>query len=164
MPAPPLHPREILARLSSNGVEFVLIGGWAVVAHGHIYTTQDLDVVVPMNAENIRKILTALDGIDPRQRMQPSRPRLPSTLGQPPFPKHFYVETTLGWIDFLGDVEGAGSFEEIAARGITLHLAGHDCRVIGLDDLIAAKRTAGRPKDLAVIPPLLALRELRDNP
>jgi len=38
----------------------------AVVAHGHIYTTQDLDVVVPMKEENIRKILAALDGIDPR--------------------------------------------------------------------------------------------------
>ena len=66
MPAPPLHPREILAGLSSKRSRFCPDCGLAVVAHGHIYTTQDLDVVVPMNAENIRKILAALDGIDPR--------------------------------------------------------------------------------------------------
>ena len=59
----------------------------------------------------------------------------------------------------LGEVAGVGSYEDVLASSIQMSLLGNDLRVLSIDGLIAAKRAAGRPKDLLVLPELEALRE-----
>src|SRR5450755_861498 len=52
--------KEFLKSLNSNGVEYLLIGGYAVAIHGHIRATNDLDVWVNISPENALRIQHAL--------------------------------------------------------------------------------------------------------
>lgn len=63
-------------------------------------------------------------------------------------------------IDLLRQIPGV-TFEEAWRRRLDTQWNGHDVHVIGLDDLIAAKRAADRPKDLADLKQLEALRQQR---
>jgi predicted nucleotidyltransferase len=65
----------------------------------------------------------------------------------------------LGDIDLLGEVSGVGNYQNLAANAVEMQICGISVRVISLDDLISAKRAAGRTKDLLVLPELEALRE-----
>ena len=50
-----------LTVLATHGVEYVLVGGAAVVAHGSTLMTRDLDIVYRVEPANVRRLLTALD-------------------------------------------------------------------------------------------------------
>jgi len=52
--------KEFLRLLNSNGVEYLLIGGYAVGIHGHIRATNDLDVWVGMSRDNAARVERAL--------------------------------------------------------------------------------------------------------
>jgi hypothetical protein len=71
---------------------------------------------------------------------------------------NFTLMTDLGDIDCLGEIVGAGRYEDIEPNSIMLELFGLHCRCIDLDTLIVAKRAAGRPKDLLVLAELEAIR------
>ena len=64
-------------------------------------------------------------------------------------------------MDLLGEIVGGGSFEALLPHSVTLQVYGADCRCLGLEALIQAKRAAGRPKDLEAIAELEALLEER---
>jgi hypothetical protein len=68
-------------------------------------------------------------------------------------------DSDIGKIDILGEIQGVGSFEQCLEDSSELELFGIPCRVISLENLIAAKRSAGRPKDLLVLPELEAILE-----
>ena len=68
---------ELLKRLADAKVELVLIGGMAATVHGTTTVTYDLDVCVKFDTGTCERILTALRGLDPRQRMRPDRLPLP---------------------------------------------------------------------------------------
>jgi hypothetical protein len=52
--------REFLAFLNSNEVEYLVLGGYAVAAHGHPRYTKDIDIWVNPTAENSRRVMAAL--------------------------------------------------------------------------------------------------------
>lgn len=161
MRAPVLNVRDLVRRLLDAKVEFVVVGGTAANAHGHIYSTEDLDICAPLDPENIRRLFAAIDDLDPRQRMHPNHPRFPENLSGV---KNLYIQTTAGWVDVLGELPGVGSYQDARARAIEMELAGRRCAVVSLDHLIAAKRAAGRPKDLAVLPALEGLQRMSRDP
>lgn len=148
----------LLQRLSRQSVDFVLIGGMAAVVHGAASVTEDVDVCVRFDHETLRRLLLALEGTNPRQRMHPARP----VFGPSPEPfvgnKNLYLVTDEGVLDLLGEVIGVGGYEEAAATALELDLGGFSCRVLGLEALIACKRALGRPKDLHVARELETLR------
>jgi hypothetical protein len=76
---------------------------------------------------------------------------------------HFTLETTSGWVDFLGEVAGVGRYEDALEHATRLELTDDASLVIDLDALIRAKRAAGRPKDLEVLAELEILRDLIDR-
>jgi len=59
-PALPLQAEPLLRTLGDHGVEFVIIGGFALAAHGVIRATKDIDVVPEPGAANIRRLAAAL--------------------------------------------------------------------------------------------------------
>jgi hypothetical protein len=75
--------------------------------------------------------------------------------------KNLYLMTDIGQLDVLGLVEGVGDFAAVSGRAIVLDLGNEigPCKVIALDDLIAAKKTAGRPKDLPAVAELELIRK-----
>jgi hypothetical protein len=75
--------------------------------------------------------------------------------------QNFTLTTTLGDLDVLGEVVGAGAYEQQLPHSTILTPFDTEHRCPGLDTLIHVKRAAGRPKDLEAIAELEALREER---
>jgi predicted nucleotidyltransferase len=139
---------DILRRLVEHQVDFVLVGGMAATVHGSTIVTEDVDVCTRFELDNLQRLIGALAGLHPRQRMTPARPALPTDPSSLLGLKNLYLITDAGQVDFLGAVTGVGGFQDVARGALALDLGGFECRVMGLEDLIKAKRTLGRDKDL----------------
>ncbi len=152
---------ELLRVMGSGGVNFVLVGGVAAAAHGSPRSTQDLDLVYERNDDNLRRIAAVFEPYHPYLRGAP--PGLPFRLDFETLRAglNFTLSTDLGWIDLFGEIAGAGGYEDLVPESLSVEIFGTKCKVIGLNPLIAAKRAAGRPKDLEDLAELEALRDRR---
>jgi hypothetical protein len=141
---------EILRRLGDAGVELIVVGMAAGILQGVPTTTRDLDIVHQRTPENVERLLRVLRDIDAVARHDPRRiqPNAGHLLG----PEHVLTEKRFGDLDCLGAVNGERTYEDLLAATVLLDFEGHPLRVLELRELIAIKRRACRPKDLAVIP------------
>jgi hypothetical protein len=146
--------------LADGGVEFVIVGGIAGSIHGSTQATFDLDLCYARDDENLARLAESLSPFHPQLRGAPAG--LPFIWDVETLRRglNFTLRTDLGDLDLLGETLGVGSFEQARAASITVRLFGVECLVLSLDGLIAAKQAAGRPKDMLVLPELMALREL----
>ena len=153
------HIEPPLKSLIENKVEFVIVGGVAIIAHGVPYATFDLDFCYARTSENLKRIVSALAPFNPRLRGFPKN--LPFIWDERTLQNgtNFTLETDIGDIDLLGEVAGVGSYIEVFANSIILKIFEDDVRILSLEDLIKAKKAAGRPKDLFVLPQLETLQE-----
>ncbi|MDI7268994.1 MAG: hypothetical protein QME96_13480 [Myxococcota bacterium] len=138
--------REFLRLLFRHGVRYVLVGGEAVIYHGHARLTGDVDVFYDRSPENARRLFTALDafwsgvipGIGSPEDL--AAPGAVIMFGRPP-----------NRLDLVGAIDGV-TFDEAWDSRVTTALSLPDEEVqvhyIGLDALLKNKRAAGRPKDL----------------
>jgi hypothetical protein len=131
---------EFLSALKRHGVRFLLVGAHALAAHGRPRATQDLDVLVAPTAANARRVVAALAefgfaefAADWRWFTKPYRVTM---LGRIPLR-----------IVILTGISGV-SFAVAWKNRITMATEIGDVAVLGLADLRANKRAAGRPKDL----------------
>jgi predicted nucleotidyltransferase len=69
----------------------------------------------------------------------------------------------LGDLDFLGEVAGGGTYQQLLPSTLEVTVAGLTCRCVTLDRLIQLKRAAGRPKDLEAIAELQAILDERQK-
>ena len=150
---------HFLAALHGCGVEFVIVGGVAAQAHGSARVTQDLDVCYNRTDENLQRLVRALSPFDPYLRGAPRG--LPFSFSTATLRRglNFTLTTTVGDIDLLGEITGAGMYDQVSAHSIEVEAFGFTTRIISLPWLIQMKRAAGRPKDLEVIAELEALEE-----
>jgi predicted nucleotidyltransferase len=153
--------RQILPLLVDNGVRFIVIGGGAAIAHGLARTTYDVDVVYARDAENIRRLIAALQPHQPYLRGAP--PGLPFRWDERTVQAglNFTLTTSLGSLDLLGEVAGGGTYEQLLPFTQEMEPFGVRCRFVTLERLIQLKRAAGRTKDLEAIAELQALLEER---
>ena len=152
---------RLLEALAGNAVEFVVIGGFAATAHGSAHITVDLDIVYRRTAENVRRLASALEPLEPYLRGAP--PGLPfrfdaETIGRG---LNFTLATIAGDLDAIGEATGGGTYEALLPRSEQRQLFGLDILFVDLETLIRLKRAAGRPKDLERIAELEAIREER---
>lgn len=131
---------EILSELSAAGVEFIVVGAFAVAAHGNPRATGDIDIWVRPTRENAERVLRAL-----------------RAFGAPMF--DLTVEDLLNEqtvfqmgvapvrIDILAGIDGV-AFEDAWRRRVSAQLGPAEAPVLSLIDLATNKRAAGRPKDL----------------
>jgi uncharacterized nucleotidyltransferase DUF6036 len=149
----PLDARAILHVLAEQEVDFVVIGGLAVQAHGHPRTTQDLDLVPDPDASNLGRLRAALAVLGAR----PVGARKPATAPiSIPAAGVLELDTDAGGIDVHTHAPGAAPYPELRQRALELELGDVHVLVAGRDDLIAMKRASGRPIDRGDI---LALTE-----
>lgn len=149
----------LLARLIKCDVRFVIIGGYAVMAHGASMTTVDLDICAPLHYENAKRIGEALKDVRPRYRPHPKFIPLNVT---PEFCQHLknlYLRTDIGDIDILGEVPHFGDYAKVEQSSVLLELPIGPCRVINIDSLIAIKTAVGRKRDRDAVILLNAIRE-----
>jgi hypothetical protein len=150
-----------LAVLTSAGVEFIVIGGFAATAHGSAHVTVDLDVVYNRTPENMSRLAAALEPLQPYLRGAPRG--LPFQFDVDTIKRglNFTLTTDAGDLDLLGEATGGGTYDALLPRSEVRELLGLECRFVDLDTLIHLKRAAGRPKDLERIAELEILRQER---
>jgi hypothetical protein len=137
---------EPLRRLIAAEVEFVLVGGFAAVAHGVTLVTRDVDICCRFTEANLMRIQRAFADLHPVHRSRPDLP-LDLTKEQCASLKNLHLKTDLGVVDCLGEILGVGGFDEVAKHGVEVDLPGGKCRVLDLDALIRAKEAMGRDHD-----------------
>lgn len=150
MPEPPFDPEPILQTLVRYGVDFVVLGGLAGIAHGSAYTTEDVDVAYGRSEDNLQRLAAALTELEATLRSAPAD--LPFQLDAEKLRagSNLTLDTKFGPFDILGEPAGAPKYDELRAAGTTETLWGVTVRVSGLDHLIAMKEAAGRPRDLTM--------------
>jgi hypothetical protein len=151
----------LLTRLASAGVEFVVIGGLAVLTHGHVRATVDLDVCYARTPENLQRLVEALTPIRPRLRGAPEGLPFFFDVATLRNGLNFTLVTDEGELDLLGEVTGVGGYADLSLQALTTRAFGVDVRLISLEDLIRSKAAAGRPKDLLDLEALRAIARLR---
>lgn len=154
----------VLEALNTARVRYLVVGGVAVVLHGYLRTTGDLDLVVQLEPDNLGRALDALEQAGFRPR--------------PPVPLHAFAEpdTRRSWIEaknlqvfslwhpeltgFEVDLFVTEPFDFDAAwdRRIDVPLDRTYAPVVCLDDLLALKRSSGRARDVEDVAALEALR------
>ena len=151
----------LLSALSTNGVNFIIVGGVAASLHGSARVTFDLDVVYDRSAANLGRIVTALAPFQPYLRGAP--PGLPFRFDVESLKRglNFTFTTTEGPIDLLGELAGVGAYDSVRAHAVEASMFGSSYLFIDVETLIRAKKAAGRPKDLETIAELEAIREER---
>ena len=140
-------------------IDFVIVGGFAAVLHGSALLTRDLDVCALLTDETVAKLRDALRELNPTHRFTPQK----LSFLENPDPgvqlKNLYLQTQLGPVDFLTSITGVGDFERVRRASVEIELFGQRCRIMSMDDLIAAKEALGREKDLLAVKELRAIRE-----
>lgn len=151
----PLRFFELLGTLSDRQVEFVVIGGFAVILHGAERFTKDVDIVPEPSAENLARLWDALAELEASPAELPDfRPEeipVPFTLeGLIEGGGNWMLHTRLGRIDVMQWVSGIESYEDLRTNSVATNVSqiGATVMFAGLDDLIAMKQAAGRPQDL----------------
>ena len=135
--------RDLLRLFRKHGVAFAVCGGHAVAFHGYPRVTMDVDLLVVPGPENATRIMRALREFG---------------FGKAGIPETAFLKkgaaVTLGvqpnQVDLLTSMSRTPA-RDILSRTVAGRLAGVPVRFVGLKDLLAAKREAGRKKDLADI-------------
>ena len=132
--------RDFLKLLEDEGVEYLLIGGYAVAYYGYPRATADMDVWIAVNPENARRTVKAL------RRFGMESPEITAELfldkgkvirmGVPPM--RLEIQTEISGVDFA----------DCYARRCRADMGGFDGDLIALEDLKVNKRASGRHKDL----------------
>jgi len=154
----------VLAALDAANVRFVVVGGVAVVLHGHPRMTADLDLVVDLAAESAGRAISALVTLG----MEPRLPVDPQAFADPEVRRGWIVQRSLTVFTMLDPnepllevdlfAEPPLPFEELWGQATIVQLGGQAVRIASIDHLITMKQAAGRPQDLADVAALEALR------
>jgi hypothetical protein len=141
-----LKPLELLRVLHEHRVDFVVIGGVAVAAHGYVRATKDVDIIPEPSRANLERLLAALAALDARQDAGDFRPEeLPVQLDLEGLTQggNWFLITCYGRLDLMQAVEGARNYETLREGA----LVKGGIAYVGVDDLIAMKHAAGRDLD-----------------
>lgn len=158
---PALDATELLRRLTARGVDFVVIGGIAAVLHGSARITQDLDVCFATDDGNLLTLGRVL--IDLGARLRGVAEDVPFVADARTLRRveMLTLVTELGALDVLARPSGAPSYQRLRQRADRFELDAFTVLVAAIEDLLAMKRAAGRPKDLADVVELEAIVQLR---
>ena len=132
---------EMLFALSETGSDFLIVGAYAVAAHGHPRATGDLDIWVRPSPENAERVLQALQAFGaPLSNLSREDLTHPDTV--------FQIGVSPFRIDILTSKTGV-DFEQAWKNKMTISIEGRPVFCIGLDDLLLNKKATARAKDLA---------------
>ncbi len=149
-------PQRLLAALEGSGADYVVVGGIALMAHGVVRATLDLDIVPDPSTENIGRLATALAEIGAQPQGEPQTPVDAGLLGRA---ANMRFDTGAGPLDVLCADQYRRLYPDLRERSVAIEVAGVVARVVSRNDLIRMKAGTGRDRDLLDIGDLLALEE-----
>ena len=133
--------RDMIVCLQKEGVEFMLVGGYAVALYGWPRMTFDIDFWILANPQNAAAVLRALRAFGaPLMDLREEDFHKPGIV--------FQIGTEPQRIDILSAISGV-SYEDAMTRAVSMSVDGLTFKVISIDDLIVNKQASGRPKDIA---------------
>jgi hypothetical protein len=160
--APDLYrPAALVQALVQGGVDFVIVGGVAVILQAMPRFTKDLDICYSTEQDNLDALGSVLVALGARLRGIPEKvPFVPDgrTLRQTQI---MCLTTPIGDIDLLVKPDGAPSYNTLRRRADVMELSGQSVRIASVEDMLAMKRAAGRPQDLVDLESLEATRRQR---
>ena len=142
---------DMLKCLNKAGVDYILVGGWAVNMYGYIRATVDLDIWILADADNAKKVYSAVAEFGaPVSEMKPEE-----------FAEYgmiFQIGVAPCRVDIISKISGV-SYADAITRAVPKTIDGIPVRIISLEDLIANKKASGRAKDLADVEVLAGCRK-----
>lgn len=132
--------RDMLSEFSGAGVEYMVVGGYAVAHHGYPRATGDMDVWVRRSPENAERVLRALTAFgapgDLLARDDLLDPEMVAQIGVEP-----------NRIDILTAIDGV-EFDDAYPERVVARIGDVEIPFVGLHHLLMNKRATGRPEDL----------------
>ena len=131
--------KMFLKLLKKHEVEYLLVGGYAVVYYGYPRATNDIDFWIATDSTNASKMVSVLhdfgfdEGVDETLFFETHKM---TRLGYPPIR-----------IEILTQIDGV-TFRDCYARRVLTKIDGIEINIIGLEDLKKNKKASGRYKDL----------------
>lgn len=150
-------PRDdgaLLAQLNAAAIDYVVIGGWAVIAHGYVRATKDVDILVADTLTVRRRVTEALAALGAIRLNGDAL-----TADRPMPDQGWQVETALGRLDVLLEGPPPLDLESVKADASRRTIDGTPVLVSGLAHLTAFKRLAGRLSDRADLEELERVHE-----
>ena len=133
--------RDLLSAFNAHGVEYLLVGAYALAAHGRVRATGDLDVWIRPEPKNARRVMTALAEFGaPVQGLSESDLTSADLV--------FQIGIAPLRIDVLTAID-AVEFDDAWRNRVESRFADQPVPVLSREDLIRNKRAAGRAQDLA---------------
>jgi len=144
----------VMDGLHRHDVRFLLVGGMAVVAHGHGRMTYDIDLVIQLTPANIQKAFEALSKLG----FEPRIPITPKDFSDPETRKQWAQEKGMVVLNFYSEqyqpltvdvfISEPFPFDEIYEKAVQTSVEGVPFRYVDLATLIQMKRDVGRPVDI----------------
>jgi uncharacterized nucleotidyltransferase DUF6036 len=144
------------AALVGGGARFVVIGGFAVIANRYVRATEDIDLLVPDDADNDLRVIAALRGLDGVRQQDDAPLQEEHLLGR----EHLRARTSAGLIDVLREGVPPLDYETVEQRAMRADYGGVEILVAGLRTIVGFKRLSDRPRDRN---DLLALEEIHGD-
>lgn len=146
--------RQIFAALADARVAYVVVGGMAVIMHGHLRATRDLDIVLGLDPDNCARGLDALAGIGMRPRLPVSLSDFADPEQRKDWARNRNMQVLQLWdpanpersVDLF--VQEPLDFGEMQSAAVIKDLDGVPIPVASIAHLIRMKQAAGRPHDL----------------
>jgi hypothetical protein len=133
--------KDMLQALADEKVEFLLVGAYALAAHGYPRATMDIDIWVMPSPDNAEAVLRAVRRFGaPLHTLTKSDLEKEGTV--------FQIGVAPRRIDIITAASGL-TFDQASSRASTVEIEGIAVRIPSIADLICNKRASGRTKDLA---------------
>lgn len=142
--------KEMLQSLIDENVRFLLVGAYALAAHGYPRATMDIDIWVMPSPDNADAVLRALKKFGaPLHGLTSGDLQKSDTI--------FQIGIAPRRIDIITGASGL-DFESAFANSIQIEIEGIKFNILSLDDLICNKKASGRTKDIADVEALEILK------
>jgi len=133
--------RDMLQALADEKARFLLVGAYALAAHGYPRATMDIDIWILQSPENTDAVMRALRRFGtPLQNLTPQDLQRDEMI--------FQIGVAPRRIDIITTASGL-QFEEAYANSMAVDIEGLEVHILSLADLIRNKRASGRTKDIA---------------
>jgi hypothetical protein len=162
----PLRPEPLVSVLAQHRVDFIVVGGLAVAAHGFARATKDIDICPEPSEDNLHRLAAALVDLEAK------------LIGLDEFEGEFDLEPDLDGLKMGGNwtlmtrhgrldvmqvfsldgTDGDGTYDTLAPHVVERDLLGHRVRFCSYQDLRRMKIAAGRPQDKVDLETLKAAR------
>lgn len=160
-----LEPEALLAALAAHEVEYIVVGGYAVAAHGFPRATQDVDICPRPSDRNLRRLTAALEeleaepiGLEELGDEFDLRPNLEGLKRG----GNWVLMTKHGRLDVMQHLKGlgedGGGWAELRPHAVQRSFLGHECLFCSYEDLLKMKIAADRDQDRVDVRTLKAQR------